>query len=133
MARAAVMARAHEVARMLQGDYRARMAYGLRQAWMEQRLEAMGGRRWQKAGRDRIYLNNLGELYGIRTERYGTGNIATATLDGEKISNNTAREILFNLVDAKLWYDCITGRFEAQGLSNVAFRRIMRALGQEVA
>ena len=133
MTKAAVMTRAHEIARALTGDYRARMSYGLRQAWLEHRLLQMGGRRWQKAGHDRIYLNNLADLYGLRVTRYGTGNISSATLDGEHISNNSARKILIGLMDAKVWYDCKLGQFEAKGLSETARRRIMRALGQEAA
>src|SRR5690606_21086370 len=64
-----IMIRAHEIARTLDGNYMARMALALRQAWLEARLIQAGGRRWTKAGHNRIYFNNLAELYGLR---YGT-------------------------------------------------------------
>src|SRR5690606_23290277 len=88
-----------------------------------------GGRRWTKAGHNRIYLNNLAELYGLRYDTYKTGNICWATVDGERISNNSARKILFTLNNAKVWYDCNTGRFEAKSLTGEAHERIMAALG----
>lgn len=124
-----IMIRAHELAATMTGDYSARMALALRQAWFEHRLVAAGGSRWEKAGHNRIYFNNLAELYGLELSFYNTGNISSATLDGERISNNSARLILSSLNSAKVWYDCNTGRFETQGLSERAHERIMAALG----
>ena len=127
-----IMARAHEIARTLEGNYMARMALALRQAWLEARLIQAGGRRWTKAGHNRIYFNNLAELYGMQFDTYNTGNICWATVDGERISNNSARQILSMLSAARVWYDCNTGRVEAKGLSERAHERIMAALGTVV-
>jgi len=129
MTRRDIMVRAHEIARTLEGDYMARMALALRQAWLEARLIQAGGRRWTKGEFNRIYFNNLAEFYGLRYGTYNTGNISWAELDGERISNNSARQILFTLNSAKVWYDCNTGRFEAKGLTEKAHARIMAALG----
>lgn len=129
MTRRDIMIRAHEIARTLDGDYTARLALALRQAWLEARLIQAGGRRWTKGEFNRIYFNNLAELYGLRYDTYRTGNICWAELDGERISNNSARQILFTLNSAKVWYDCNTGRFEAKGLTEKAHERIMAALG----
>ena len=133
MTRRDIMIRAHEIARTLDGDYTARLALALRQAWLEARLIQAGGRRWTKAGHNRIYLNNLAELYGLRYGTYNTGNISWAELDGERISNNSARRILFTLNSAKVWYDCNTGRFESKGLDEKTAARILSALNTEVA
>ena len=129
MTKREIMIRAHELAATMTGDYSARMALALRQAWLEARLIQAGGRRWTKAGHNRIYFNNLAELYGMQFDTYNTGNICWATVDGERISNNSARQILSMLSAARVWYDCNTGRIEAKGLSERAHERIMAALG----
>lgn len=133
MTKREIMVRAHEVARTMEGDYAARMSYGLRRAWFEARLIAKGGRLWEKAGMRRVYFNNLVELYGLTLEFYNTGNISAAWLDGERISNNSARQIVSMLYTGKLWYDLTSGRFESKGLSERAVERITKALLGRVA
>jgi len=75
-----VMKRAHEIARLMVGDYAARMSYGLRKAWEEARgavAYEVAGRgeivvraagclparlrlnRWTKYGKDRLYVSEL--------------------------------------------------------------------------
>jgi len=76
MTKREIMVRAHEIARTLEGNYAARMSYGLRRAWLEARLIAKGGRLWEKAGMRRLYFNNLAELYGLELEYYKTGKFA---------------------------------------------------------
>lgn len=130
MTRREIMVRAHEVARTMEGDYSARMALALRQAWFEARLIAMGGRLWEKHGYRRIYLNNLTELYGLEYDTYNTGNISAAWVDGKRISNNSARQIASMLYNGKLWYDLNSGRFDSKGLSETAIERITTTLGR---
>jgi hypothetical protein len=129
MTKRQIMVRAHEIAWTLVGDYAARMSYGLRQAWFEARLIAAGGNLWEKGSMRRIYMNNLPTLYGLQLQHYNTGNISYAELDGERISNNKAREIVWALSNGKLWYDLNTGRFYSKNLSKKAVTRIMTALG----
>ena len=129
MTKRQIMVRAHEIARTLVGDYAARMSYGWRQAWFEAWLIAAGGNLWEKGSMRRIYMNNLPTLYGLRLQHYNTGNISYAELDGERISNNKAREIVWALSNGKLWYDLNTGRFASKNLSEKAVTRIMTALG----
>ena len=63
-----------------------------------------GAVRWTKYGKDRIYLRNfLKENSGLEIERYNSGNISSAKLNGEKISNSMAG-ILLNCID-KAYYD----------------------------
>jgi|GEM_PF-2872116 len=109
-----IMKRAHEIARQCEGDYQARLALGLRQAWAEHRLTKIGNR-WQKNGMDRIYFNDLATWFGLELSYYKTGNICSATLDGERISNNSARHYLSKL-NGKIWFDLTTGRFESKNI-----------------
>jgi len=75
-----------------------------------EKLKEMGNE-WIKGDHHRIYFNNLAEMYGLETGRYGTGNISSATLDGEKTSNNQARRIASDLKELKIWYDVKKGKF----------------------
>jgi len=50
-------------------------------------MTAIGGRRWQKGGSDRVYLNSFATVPGLELDRYKSGNISYAALDGERISN----------------------------------------------
>lgn len=79
-------------------------------------LEQIGGSRWQKGEHDRVYINSLGQWYGIDTSRYGTGNISSATLDGERISNGQAKKLLGYLAYAKLWWDVKAERWSVKTL-----------------
>src|SRR5690606_40377378 len=76
-----IMKRAHELARKMEGDYAARLALALRQAWREARqpkelpsevtfkfdtgkqVETIRLKlnRWTKYGKDRIYVNERSE------------------------------------------------------------------------
>lgn len=70
---------------------------------MIQALIDLGGSRWTKGNYDRIYFN--AKALGLRCSYYKTGNISSATLGGEHISNTSARK----LQDAKTYYDIKTG------------------------
>lgn len=60
-----------------------------------EQLSKKGANLWEGGKHKRLYLNDVAtELIGINVERYNTGNVRYATLDGEKISNNYAKEIL---------------------------------------
>ncbi|MFZ5815325.1 MAG: hypothetical protein ACOY93_08470 [Bacillota bacterium] len=123
-----IMVRAHEIARSLEGDYAACLSYGLRQAWFEARLIAAGGARWQKNGMDRIYINDLARWFGLEVDYYKSGNICSAKLDGERISNNQAGKILSRLAMARVYYDCLTGRFEGKSITAEDLECIVEAI-----
>ena len=58
-------------------------------------LEDMGANRWTKGEHDRLYLGNaIPKMIGLEVRRYNSGNISSATLEGESISNSRARGIL---------------------------------------
>jgi len=82
-----------------------RIALGIRKPRVKitaENLEAIGGRRWIKGGHDRIYFNNWPELIGLEINRYKTGNISSAFLDGELISNRQAG-LLLNMINKVYW------------------------------
>lgn len=104
-----IMKRAHEIAKELEGDYMARMSIALRMAWAEFRTETektemgwkvetlikMGASRWQKYGKDRVYLSSCGaQIINLSVERYNSGNICYAEINGEKISNADAQRYM---------------------------------------
>lgn len=75
-------------------------------------LKKIGGTEWTNdAGEHRVYMKNLGTLFGLRCNRYGTGNISAATFRGEPISNSRAREISEALGLSKVWYDVNANKF----------------------
>ncbi len=78
------------------------------------------GNVWQKNGHHRIYLNDLPSLYGLKVSYYGTGNVRSATLDGEKISNAAATRLLGPL-SGKMWYDVVTTQFATDGSDRDVF------------
>jgi len=123
-----IMVRAHELARGMEGDYSARLALALRQAWFEARLIASGGKLWERGEHRRLYFNDLMGLYGLEVDRYNTGNISHATLDGEQISNSSARQIADMLGWGKFWYDLNTGKFASRDISQTAFDRMTEKL-----
>lgn len=77
-------------------------------------LEEAGFKRWTtEGGHDRWYAPDglLEEIYGIKTSRYGTGNISSASLDGSAISNAVAGKILAGLGGLRLHWDAKEGRW----------------------
>ncbi len=76
------------------------------------------GKEWIKEDMHRIYINNLETIYGLQTTSYKTGNISSATLNGEKISNSRARQLSCDLSCAKIYYDVKTGKIETQHIND---------------
>lgn len=76
-------------------------------------LIRIGGRRWQKAGHDRIYFNEpMSWSTRIDISRYGTGNVSGCTVDDRAVANSRAYGIV-TCID-KLWYDVADGKFWAR-------------------
>jgi hypothetical protein len=75
-------------------------------------LTAIGGRRWTKAGKDRVYLNDWADFAGIEVTRYGSGNISSASIGGRGIANGRA----YNLLGAidKVYLDAADGELYFQ-------------------
>lgn len=98
-----------------------------------EQLVAAGGSEWRKSGKHRVYFNDLAGLYGLETNRYKTGNISSARLHGEKISNSRARELSNTLRTAKLWYDVAESKFMAIGLEPPMMQIIIGTIRDRVA
>lgn len=75
-------------------------------------MTAIGGNRWQKNGMDRVYINNWAEFAGIETSRYNTGNISSASYQGEGISNSQAYKLLSSI--DKVWFDAADGKLHGR-------------------
>lgn len=71
-------------------------------------MVAIGGRRWQKNGHDRVYLNGFETVPGLKLDHYKSGSISYAALDGEKISNAEGGR-LATAVD-KVYFDATAGK-----------------------
>ena len=78
-----------------------------------EKLEQMGGKYWERGDKRRVYFDPAIVLgfAGLETQRYGTGNISSAKLNGEKISNSRARRIASAFHYCKFYYDCTDGEF----------------------
>jgi hypothetical protein len=65
-----------------------------------EQIEAIGGKRWTKGDITRVYISDdtLADLVGLDVTRYRTGNIQSATLRGERVSNTEAKRILGSTV-----------------------------------
>jgi len=71
-------------------------------------LESKGFSRWQKGNMDRLYINST--RIGLSCEYYKTGNIRSAELNGESISNCRARAIK----DSKNYIDVADGSIHTE-------------------
>ena len=82
-----------------------------------ERLVNAGASRWTKYERDRIYIKRLADLIGLSYTKYNTGNISSAELNGEAISNSECNRILAALdkayIDLKTNTVYIDGRDDA--------------------
>ncbi|WP_327300358.1 hypothetical protein [Streptomyces goshikiensis] len=84
---------------------------------------ALGGRRWQKNGMDRVYLNDwLDFADGIDIDRYGTGNVAGFSIDGAGVANGRAGHVI-NAID-KVYFNVTDGRlyFKHNGADHIEMR-----------
>lgn len=71
-------------------------------------LEKVGFNRWTKNGMDRLYASK--EAMQLELTYYKTGNISSAALMGEKISNSRARK----LIGEKIYIDVETGELTSK-------------------
>ena len=103
----------------------------------EQAIKA-GGKLWGKYGKKRAYFNELENAIGLEINYYNTGNISSASLRGEKISNTKAGKILFMLNDAKVWYDFADNKFHGKAdygtrASDVTMEEVIASVEKMVA
>lgn len=70
---------------------------------MIEKMTNKGFNRWQKGNMDRLYIN--ARDLGLECDYYNTGNIKSARLNGEHVSNRQADKMLY----AKTYVDVKTG------------------------
>lgn len=75
-------------------------------------LVAIGGRRWQKNGMDRVYINDWAAHAGLETSHYKTGNVCGATFQGRSIANGRVAGIVSAI--EKVWFDAADGQLHAR-------------------
>jgi len=97
-----------------------------------QRLVKIGGNEWIKGEHHRVYFNSdvQAKMIGLSCSCYKTGNISSATLNGEVISNCEAKRILSSI--GKLWYDAKTGKWEHRDMADSRAQEIIDAIEAEV-
>lgn len=59
-----------------------------------EQIVAIGGNRWERAGKSRVYLNDWPALVGIEVERYNTGSLRSVFVGDRGLSNNKAGRLL---------------------------------------
>lgn len=72
------------------------------------KLEDLGGSRWTKNDKDRLYFNAVD--LGLEVEHYKSGSIRYAFIGDERISNAEAGR----LMACKFWVDVATGEAHAE-------------------
>lgn len=82
-------------------------------------LTAIGGTEWQKDSMHRVYFNTA-QFYKFEVGYYGTGNISSAHVNDQRISNTKAKKISNDLAWGKVWFDMVSGKFETKNLGNYA-------------
>jgi hypothetical protein len=83
----------------------------------QQSLVAIGGQLWERDDKRRVYFNNLAQYLGLEVNRYNTGNVSSATLNGDRISNTQATRMLW-AISGKLWWDAADEKFHWRDIDN---------------
>lgn len=55
-----------------------------------EQIEAIGGNRWTRGDKDRVYISDWADMAGLHITRYNTGNVRSASLAGQDLSNRRA-------------------------------------------
>jgi len=85
-----------------------------------------GGNHWQKGDHNRVYFNSwdIARREGLQWSGYNSGNIRSASVNGNPISNSECRRILDGFA-RKIWYDLNSGEFCTDGENSYAGSREM--------
>lgn len=87
-------------------------------------LTALGGKLWEQHGKRRVYFNELSRFLGLEANFYNTGNVSSATLNGDKISNSQARRMLWACA-GKLWWDASDEKFHWLDINDYYVKQII--------
>ncbi len=108
------------------GNYMIAFKLALKKVWKMakvnvEKLEERGWNRWTKAGYDRLYFN-FDETKYADIDRYGTGNLCSVYIEGEKVSNSFARKML----SVKCFIDLKDGKMHISGWDDFAVEAVKR-------
>ena len=78
---------------------------------------------WEKYNKRRLYLD-FAKIINLEVDRYNTGNISTAFLEGEKISNSKA----YKYLQGKAFIDLNTNTLECQCMHSDIIELLQDAL-----
>ncbi|PHM23010.1 hypothetical protein [Xenorhabdus ehlersii] len=125
MNKSQIFSAAHKIAKntvAIVGDYQIAFSLALRDVYSsmistENKLLKMGFSVWENHGHRRIYINieRFGEVFGLELSWYKTGNISSARLNGERISNSRA----YQLIPFKAFYDCVKNEWNCGDLKPI--------------
>lgn len=123
--------KAHTIAKQIRGCfscYRDAFGFALSEVYTqekagmegkttEQKLVDLGLRAWERGDMRRYYMDDDGfeAVFGLSVGRYGTGNISSASLCGEKISHAKAGRLMGQAV----YYDAVRGDWYRKGAFGV--------------
>lgn len=123
------------------GPVKSYFAESLKLAWHKpaaitvEALVNVGGSEWKKNDMHRVYFNvkELLKFAGLETTHYKTGNVSSAKLHGEHISNGKATEMRAAFAASKFWFDVKSEKFITTGfISDTHFENIVNAINNEV-
>lgn len=78
---------------------------------------------WEKYNKRRLYLD-FAKIVNLEVDRYNTGNISSAYLEGEKISNSKA----YKYLQGKAYIDLNTNVLECQYMNSEMIEKLENAL-----
>ena len=78
---------------------------------------------WEKYNKRRLYLD-FAKIVNLEVDRYNTGNISSAYLEGEKISNSKA----YKYLQGKAYIDLNTNVLECQYMNSEMIDKLENAL-----
>ena len=78
---------------------------------------------WEKYNKRRLYLD-FAKIINLEVDRYNTGNISTAFLEGEKISNSKA----YKYLQGKAFIDLNTNTLDCQYMHSDIIELLQDAL-----
>lgn len=78
---------------------------------------------WEKYNKRRLYLD-FAKIINLEVDRYNTGNISSAFLEGEKISNSKA----YKYLQGKAYIDLNTNKLECQYMHSDIIELLQDAL-----
>lgn len=126
MTKSEMFKKAHATAKQIRDCfecYRDAFAFALRELYAgahqstEEKLEAMGIEAWEKGDMKRYYVSEaqFEAVFGLAIDRYKSGNICGATLNGEPISNAQAAKLVNG---KKIYFDAVSREWMQKGMAD---------------